>query len=1204
MKIPKRLRGLLADNVAALTVLIPVFATMALSRVCAWMASDGYCVYGCPGWSMFGDALIVLIFLMSALCFRQRWCAAAAAVLACANLLLRIFALVLYRKAFMSTDFHDVKMLWQHTDGEALRAFLGPWYALWLIPAVLAVSAAVAGDGFLAWRTIRNIGRRMRIVWLVFTGVLLAMSIYNIAGFLRTKHEYPLSGVYTGHLVRPQPISAALFVRDALRSPRRNRDTPPSIRSRRIMEDLAIIPHPDEPKSAPPKARFDRIVIIAMESLDLEFIGSLNPKMPEGITPNLDRLIAGRPAMLNYFCSAQPTSWGLTGILMSRMEYEQEQGLAEPRTSLFRIASSRGYVSCYFSPITGVFAENRRIYGELFGPDRLYFLEDWARKYNKRRSFSWGMSDREIYECALNEMNAMRDRRFVVLISTMDTHPPYTADGISEEDERRFTTPFLRGLHMADHHLGVFLQRLMADRELYNDRTLIVVTADHTATHGENYLKRKRLVPGRIPLIFITPDPNVFRKLDRNKYASSIDLTPTLVNFIGGGIPDSFMGRDLFSPKNIAVSWYPDEKSGILFMRSPKGESVVSIKSGDPDPEKQAVRDFFRSHYGTGEFVMRPGILLFLGSAAFLLFLSAIPFAGAVCLKYRPERMFAAGLLLNVLLFYFACALNLCHAGFCVIFSGNLALFVPALLKLRKEPEAIRYFRTPGSLVIYLALAAGFMLALREKLLWWDEFSHWASSSKLLLEHGRLNCEFADVLKHASYPPGLAVLNTLVHKCFFGMEFRDFMPRFAIRAAKICLFALPFADIPGRKTFRECAAGMALLWLLTSVIFFDGNFTCESDCILGMSFAAAVYAVMRHDRSVKDDLFIALLLAWLFLIKKAGMGFAVMTQVLYVVRWIADRRSGETPKRPVWSALLVLGAPYAMQATWSLLLKIHHTPIIFAVGRVSPGGIWRLIRYGEPAHCREVAARFGRSLIGFLPEFLAAVVALFWYRRAAGNRPRRDGCLWWFLPSAFAVYLVSLFLSYMFIFNASQACRLVSLRRYLYGFMIMPLGVMAMLIISGGWRGKFKSVLTSYVAIVLMLAAEARFYRYEEECGSTIAERWPNDRAVIDARYGHILRAPGVGFVVLSGVSNGICHPIFRYEFGAHFIDERPLNRADGMTPQAIGEFIRGRRYVLIVMPPKDAARDFAELWESPPDLTEDFTLFEVTPEGRLRPVR
>jgi phosphoglycerol transferase MdoB-like AlkP superfamily enzyme len=204
------------------------------------------------------------------------------------------------------------------------------------------------------------------------------------------------------------------------------------------------------------------------------------------------------------------------------------------------------------------------------------------------------MFDREIYSCALREMRTWENRRFVVLISTMDTHYPYASDGISEKDKKRFPTPFLRALHMADRRLGEFLTEFMADEKLYNDRTLIVVTADHTATQGENHLKRDGFFPGRIPLVFITPNKKAFEKLDTGKYASSIDLTPTLVHFIGGSIPKSFMGRDLFSRKNLAISWMIGD---ILLLRSPKRDTRFPVTVKNPDHEQKAMIDFFRSHY-------------------------------------------------------------------------------------------------------------------------------------------------------------------------------------------------------------------------------------------------------------------------------------------------------------------------------------------------------------------------------------------------------------------------------------------------------------------------------------------------------------------------------------------------------------------------------------------------------------------------------
>ena len=586
-------REFLRRNVAVLAVLAPVAVTMALAVVVSNFASDGVCsVMGRFHWSMFGDGLLVLILLMAALCFRSRLLMAAASLSACLNLLIKIFALELYRETFMGLDLRDLKLLWQHTDGYAIRAVLGPYYALWLIPAVLAVLALIVGAVYLAWRKFRDIGDRALVGWRLITGALLALSILCVASFVCSENTGS-SELYTGHLVRPLPVSAAYLIRDAFRGKRHSSVVPLNEKSRKILEDMEVIARRDEP-AVPPAPRFDRIIIIALESLDLDFVRAADPRMPEGVTPNLDRLMAEYPSMTNFFCSSQPTSWGLTGILLSRLDFTQEHEAGIPHPSLFSIASKLGYYSCYFSPMTGVFAENRRIYGDIFSPDRLYFLEDWQRKYPITRRFAWGLSDREIYSYSLKEMRSWNNRRFVVLISTMDTHPPYTADGITAADRERFPSRFLRSLYMSDHHLGEFLKELMADKELYNDRTLVVITADHTATHGKNYLKRGDLSPGRVPLIFVTPDKTVFRKLDRNKYASSIDLTPTLVGFIGGAIPESFMGRDLFSKKNLAISW---THTRMMWVRSPGRNVIFSVDAAGADPEQQAFIDFFHSQH-------------------------------------------------------------------------------------------------------------------------------------------------------------------------------------------------------------------------------------------------------------------------------------------------------------------------------------------------------------------------------------------------------------------------------------------------------------------------------------------------------------------------------------------------------------------------------------------------------------------------------
>ena len=602
-----------------------------------------------------------------------------------------------------------------------------------------------------------------------------------------------------------------------------------------------------------------------------------------------------------------------------------------------------------------------------------------------------------------------------------------------------------------------------------------------------------------------------------------------------------------------------------------------------------------------------PGFLIF------VLFLSAIPLAGSVCLKLRPERSFAAGLLFNGLLVYAACAANLCDAGFYAILAGNLALYLPAVAALRRDRRAFERFLTPGVGAFYLFLAAGLLLALREHLLWWDEFSHWAAAAKLLFRQGRLNCAQGRLLEHASYPPGLPVLDVLVNKCFLGAGFRDFLPRFAVRAARLCVFLIPFGDAPKRPSFRECSAWMLIFWFAAGYLFRDGNFTCESDCILGVFFAGAVYVTMRHDRSIRDDLLLALLLAWLFLVKKAGMGFAVMTLILYAARWVADRKSGATPKRPVWSALVVTAAPFLAQASWSLLLKLHRTPIVFPVGKISPKGIYRMLRYGEPEYAREIAARFGLEFFHNLPIFVVVIgfaAGILLYRRSAENRPRRDGDLLWFVPLALAAYMTTLFLTYIFIFNSEQAHRLVSFRRYMHGFLIMPLLVLLMLACSGGVKGKVRRVLASYPLIALLLIGNGVFYWYEELCAYRIAKLWIRDKAAIGESCGRILRAPGERFAVVTDGGGGIYSFIFKYEFGDSFAGETLLPPREPGEPyvlppaRELADTFRKVRHVLFVRPREGLAREYAELWEAPPEFKNDLTLFEVAPGGRLRPVR
>ena len=423
---------------------------------------------------------------------------------------------------------------------------------------------------------------------------------------------------------------------------------------------------------------------------------------------------------------------------------------------------------------------------------------------------------------------------------------------------------------------------------------------------------------------------------------------------------------------------------------------------------------------------------------------------------------------------------------------------------------------------------------------------------------------------------------------------------------------MPFGDAPRRRTVLQCLVGMTGMFCIASFLFPGGVWSCESDCAMGVLFATAVYAVMRHDRSCENDLFLALLLAWLFLVKKAGMGFAVMTLVLYAVRWIADLFAKDRPRRPVWSALVVLAAPFAMQLSWSLLLKLHNTPIIFPVGSISFGGILRLVRFGEPAYGGEIARLFMREFWPHLVCFAVALAALGGCLATAGERrPRRWGDLVWFMPLTLAAFAATLFLTYMFIFTEAQARELVSFKRYMNGYMMMPCAVTMMLLCSSVLpdekrRRNIAGYAAAALALLIVLTVRYRA-EYADEGGAT--RHWPARRALLAARYGKILGAPDMRFVAVTGEGRGIYDHILRGEYEGRFVreikfDQDPRSGSDDLSPEEFARQIRGASHVLFASPGRKIAQRYAELLEVPPEEVEDFTLFEVTPEGRLRPVR
>lgn len=542
-------------------------------------------------WMLFGDELIPLGLFIPALIFRNRYFALAAVLTSFVNIFLRTIAIIIYKETFMAMEYSTLKMLLSHTDLESTQSVLGENFLFWLLPLFILGSSMITYCAIMTWRTADKASRKLSRHSLVVFSIFLALSLLSNLTFQILKHYSP----YVFIKVCPLPLQVFNITHDTIINMYKTHNFTPiplPQKSRAELEKMEIIDPVDIQQTAG-EPLFDRIIIIAVESLDLAYIRAYNPEMPEGITPNLDEWSKTYPSMSNYYCATQPTSWALTALILSRVDFETDRYVSQP--SLFSQAKKCGFHTFYFSSAPGFLDDNAKAYKRMFAPDTQFFREEFFEIYNTEEENEWGLSDQTLFTCVFQELKNTPEQKFIAVISTIDTHPPYHNSPLSAEKKQRFSSPFLRALHSTDRELGIFVNSIMNDPSLYNEKTLIIVTADHSATHGENYTKRTDFTPDRIPLIFITPNTQVFEKLNRQKFASSIDLPPTLLDLIGAKTPQSFMGRSLFSPKNSAICRV---FNNVLLIHTPEKSYSVATQNEPASDLDKVWCDYYYSFYG------------------------------------------------------------------------------------------------------------------------------------------------------------------------------------------------------------------------------------------------------------------------------------------------------------------------------------------------------------------------------------------------------------------------------------------------------------------------------------------------------------------------------------------------------------------------------------------------------------------------------
>ncbi len=439
---------------------------------------------------------------------------------------------------------------------------------------------------------------------------------------------------------------------------------------------------------------------------------------------------------------------------------------------------------------------------------------------------------------------------------------------------------------------------------------------------------------------------------------------------------------------------------------------------------------------------------------------AVIALALAVQFGRRLEQTFAPALFIGILVLYlFGLAGPLLWGlGAVSLLGGAAGVWLVAQAVRRKQLFLHRWL-TPGAavlvgMVFFIAWMQAGRLAIGN-----DEFSHWAYTVKVMVNHDQLGVWHSEEMLFGEYPPALALLEYLFVRLTPGFT-EGYLYR-AMMLFQVSLL-LPVLSRFGWKRLSGALAGFVGVFLLP--LAFYGQFYSDLcvDGTLALLFAYLLYAWLSTRRLQGFvTLQLSLGTAVLVLTKESGVIFALAA--LAFVAWDGLRlaRAGGQP-----GAVRQCAVQLAFPAGALVLARLSWGIVVAMQGLTAGGSgntLSRLLALAGPW-----PEKWSLTLAAFLEHLFLPVgnestlplspaawlvlglTAIWALRRAL---PRLESSLRRLslgLAAGFAVYCIGLLYLYFFQFSDYEATRVASLERYL-GSWLLAAALLAAYLALGAW---------------------------------------------------------------------------------------------------------------------------------------------------------
>lgn len=291
------------------------------------------------------------------------------------------------------------------------------------------------------------------------------------------------------------------------------------------------------------------VVLIILESFSAQYSARLAGG--EGHMPFLDSLMAQSLTFTRAYANGRRSIDGIPAITAALPELMDEAFITSSYaqsafTSLAGVLGRAGYATSFHHG-----GRNGTMGFDSFARSAGYARYAGMNEYPRSADYdgAWGIWDRPYLAHFAQELGK-EQQPFFSTVFTLSSHHPYR---LPEAEAHRFTggtLPIHASLRYADDALRGFFAD--AQRQPWFNRTLFVITADHTADLDRSGQHYSEATDYWVPLLFHMPSAIAPRQEDR--VTQHIDILPTVLDLLGHAEPFFSFGASALREERLPVA--------------------------------------------------------------------------------------------------------------------------------------------------------------------------------------------------------------------------------------------------------------------------------------------------------------------------------------------------------------------------------------------------------------------------------------------------------------------------------------------------------------------------------------------------------------------------------------------------------------------------------------------------------------------------